>query len=108
MLVRAGGAIDMLEATSPVLGMFDDWTGVCAEAQLGDGDVLAIYSDGVTEAIGEDEEDFGMARLADALRATSRLGAQAQLDDVVASVQRFSRGTQFDDITLVIARCTGG
>jgi sigma-B regulation protein RsbU (phosphoserine phosphatase) len=76
--------------------------------QLHHGDVLATYSDGVTEAVNTAEEMYEEARLVAALAASRSGNASAVFSGIITSVQDFSRGTeQADDITLVVIRRIG-
>jgi serine phosphatase RsbU (regulator of sigma subunit) len=86
-----------------VLGLFEAWECSSRETELHSGDILAIYTDGVTEAASADEEEFGEERLISLLRANSAPTADGLLKNILASVQHFSPGEQGDDITLVIA-----
>ena len=71
MLLRANGEIERLNATATVLGLFEEWDCEAVDCQLEPGDVLVIYTDGVSEA-GEsdddDSEEFGEERLMAAIR----------------------------------------
>ena len=70
------------------------------------GDVLLIYTDGISEAApGEDAEEFGEDRLVASMKSHCCKPAQETLDGVIADVQRFSQGEQADDMTLIVARC---
>ena len=95
LLLRADGAFERLGATAGVLGLFEPWDCTMAECQLHEGDTLAIYSDGVTEAQSETGEEFGDERLERALVATRDRSAQAGLDEVLAEVQTFSGSNQY-------------
>jgi phosphoserine phosphatase RsbU/P len=99
-------AIERLQATSTVLGLFEDWECVLGEIALDPGDTLLLYTDGVTEAMGPGEEEFGESRLVQTLCAHQDLHPQALLDSIIQSVQQFSGQEQADDITLVVARCS--
>jgi len=99
--------IERLESTSTVLGLFEKWECHVAEVELAPGDILALYTDGVTEAAGADGEEFGESRLTEILRVQRHLPAPSLLETIVAAVQNFSAGEQADDITLVIVRCKG-
>ena len=106
MLLRAGGAVERLEATATVLGLFEQWDCTVAERQLAPGDLLVIYTDGISEAAeGEDAEEFGEERLIANVRAQQSHPAAPMLDAIVAEVQDFSKGYQADDMTLIVARC---
>ncbi len=104
LLLRRGGAVERLSATTTVLGIFDSWDCAIAERQLQPGDTLALYTDGITEARDDAEEEFGEERLAAALEAHAALEPGDLLRAVVADVRRHSPREQQDDITLIIAR----
>ena len=104
ILVRASGAVEHLEATATVLGLFEEWECSVAELELAAGDVLVIYTDGVSEAADDKEEEFGETRLIEVARSHPQHSADDILDAVLASVQGFSQGEQADDMTLIVAR----
>jgi serine phosphatase RsbU (regulator of sigma subunit) len=106
LLLRADGKLERLTALATVLGLFEEWETSVAEVQLAAGDLLLLYTDGVTEAENAAGEQFGESRLIETLRAQRHLPVPALLETIVATVQRFSEGEQADDITLVLARCT--
>ena len=106
MLLRVTGVVERLEATATVLGLFERWECRVAERQLVPGDVLLIFTDGISEAApGEDAEEFGDNRLIATLQALRGKYACEILDGIVAEVQRFSQAEQADDMTLIVARC---
>jgi sigma-B regulation protein RsbU (phosphoserine phosphatase) len=105
LLLRANGDLERLESTSTVLGLFSDWSCRMSELRMEAGDILLLYTDGVTEANDADGEDYGANRLAEALRTLRHLPIGELLDSVIADVLKFSNGVQADDITLVVARC---
>jgi serine phosphatase RsbU (regulator of sigma subunit)/catechol 2,3-dioxygenase-like lactoylglutathione lyase family enzyme len=105
LLLRQGGGVERLGSTSTVLGLFDDWECGIGEQGLGSGDVLALYTDGVTEAFNEKGDEFGEDRLIDSLGRSREGPAQSMLQSVVEDVHRFSPHEQHDDITLIVARC---
>jgi serine phosphatase RsbU (regulator of sigma subunit) len=98
-------ALERLQPTCTVLGLFERWECSVAEAQLAPGDTLVMYTDGVTEAASAAGEEFGEDRLIEILRAQRHLPVPRLLETIVATVQEFSDRKQADDITLVIARC---
>ena len=65
-----------------------------------------LYSDGITESVGDGEEQFGEERLIDALHRHRDLSPRALLTSVVHDVQQFSGREQHDDITLIVAKCS--
>jgi serine phosphatase RsbU (regulator of sigma subunit)/ActR/RegA family two-component response regulator len=104
VLLRKGGAVERLVATATVLGLFLDWECSVAEAHLEAGDILSIYTDGITETTGYGGEEFGETRLLEALHRSRDLEAACILRDVENAAQQFRLGEQEDDLTLVIAR----
>jgi len=104
LLLRKGGAVERLNSTAMVLGLFRDWECSVAKVQLEPGDVLSIYTDGVTETAGLKGEEFGEVRLLDTLRKNHNLDAQCILRNVETAAEQFRSGEQEDDLTLVIAR----
>jgi sigma-B regulation protein RsbU (phosphoserine phosphatase) len=106
VLLRATGEVESLEATATVLGLFEQWDCTVAERQLAPGDVLVIYTDGISEAAeGDDAEEFGEERLVAGTRAQQNQPAGPMLDAIVAEVQAFSKGYQADDMTMIVAKC---
>jgi sigma-B regulation protein RsbU (phosphoserine phosphatase) len=104
VLLRADGRLERLSATATVLGLFDQWECSARESHLAPGDMLMLYTDGVTEATDAAGEEFGECRLLDTLKSHSHLPVGPLLEAVVEAVEQFSGGQQQDDITLVIAR----
>ena len=105
LLLRADGGIDRLVATAPVLGLFTEWECPTSERRLFPGDLLAIYTDGVTEAFNERDEEFGEERLIEALRVHRSQAPGDVVAAILDEVRRFSPADQRDDITLIVARC---
>jgi sigma-B regulation protein RsbU (phosphoserine phosphatase) len=108
LLLRAGGEAEWLAPTAMALGFFEEWTCVTASTHLGPGDVLVMYSDGITEAWSADDAEYGEARLLDVVRACGALPAQDLVAGIVADVRRFGAGEQSDDWTLIVARAHRG
>jgi serine phosphatase RsbU (regulator of sigma subunit) len=105
LLLRRDDSLDRLESTGTVLGLFREWDCVVEERYLCSGDILAIYTDGITEAFNDTDEEFGEERLVESLRRYRHLSAQGIISAVVEDVRRFSAFEQHDDITLTIAKC---
>ena len=104
LLLRSDNTLDRLGSTGTVLGLFRDWDCLIEERTLNPGDTLAIYTDGITEAFNDTEEEFGEERLVDSLRRHRHLPAEGIISAVVDEVLRFSGNEQHDDITLTIAK----
>jgi serine phosphatase RsbU (regulator of sigma subunit) len=104
LLLRKDGSCDRLESTSTVLGIFKTWECSVGEASLRRGDLLALYTDGVTESMNHALEEFGEERLLETLRRNRHQACDAVLSSVVDQVRSFSPHEQHDDITLIIAK----
>jgi len=104
LLLRSGGSVDRLESTSTLLGLFKDWNCSVREQELCPGDVLALYTDGITEASNERGEEFGERCLIECLHRHRELPCQALLSAIMDEVQRFGAQEQHDDITAIVAK----
>ncbi|MBZ5523786.1 MAG: SpoIIE family protein phosphatase [Acidobacteriia bacterium] len=104
LLLHLDNSVERLNPTATVLGLFPQWECSVAEITLEPGSVLAMYTDGITEARDGNQEEFGQARFLQSLRETRHLNATSMVDSVLQAVERFRVGEQEDDLTLVIAR----
>jgi serine phosphatase RsbU (regulator of sigma subunit) len=105
ILVRASGEAALLEGGGPVLGILKMAPYREMRTELCSGDLLALYTDGVTEATNAAGEEFGEERLMEELKRLRRQPAAAIIGGVQAAVAEFAAGApQADDITLVIAK----
>jgi serine phosphatase RsbU (regulator of sigma subunit) len=104
LLLHVNGALERLAPTGTVLGLFENWDCAIAETSFGLGDVLALCTDGITEAADQNGIEFGDEGLANALRCSSRQSAQDLVRSITHEVLRFSGQEQHDDITLIVAR----
>jgi sigma-B regulation protein RsbU (phosphoserine phosphatase) len=105
---RSTKEIDELGRTGVILGSLpSEEFGLSHEEKsdaLEPGDLLVIYSDGLTEATGPDDELFGEERLLEIIRTHGRDGAAALRPRILDALEDFTRGEeQSDDITLVLA-----
>jgi serine phosphatase RsbU (regulator of sigma subunit) len=105
LVVRNDGTVTRLSSTAPVLGLLADWPCSTAELQLRPGDLFAIYTDGITEALNERDEEFGEERLLDVMRRARDRSPSDIVAAVFEEVRRFSGDQQRDDVTLIVARC---
>jgi serine phosphatase RsbU (regulator of sigma subunit)/catechol 2,3-dioxygenase-like lactoylglutathione lyase family enzyme len=104
VLLRANGSLERLPSTSTVIGVFSDWECATRETVLAPGDLLALYTDGVTESFDGSGNEFGEERLIEALCRHRDLPAESLAASIVDEVRRFSPLEQHDDITLIIAK----
>ena len=100
---RAGGEIDTIGQTGTILGMLDTPRLTDTTTFLHPGDVVVLYTDGVTEAR-RDGAFFNDERLLGAIRRLDGVGAQDTADGLVAEVLDFQRGEARDDIAVVVLR----
>jgi serine phosphatase RsbU (regulator of sigma subunit) len=105
LLLRRNSAIEKLDSTCTVLGLFREWDCSIADCRLFAGDTIALYTDGITESFNKAGEEFGERRLTEALLRHRGLSSRDLLAAVVDEVQRFSPDEQHDDITLIVAKC---
>jgi len=105
LVVQNDGTVTRLSSTAPVLGLFADWLCSTAELQLCPGDLFAIYTDGITEALNQRDEEFGEERLLDAMGRVRDRSPNEIVRSVFEEVRRFSGDQQHDDVTLIVARC---
>jgi phosphoserine phosphatase RsbU/P len=68
------------------------------------GDIVSMYTDGITEARGKNGEEFGEARLLSVLRTNHNLEAASLVGKVEQIVEEFRSGERIDDLTMIIAR----
>ena len=107
LLLRCDDTLVRLDSTCTVLGLFKEWDCSIGECHLRSGDVLALYTDGITESFSPDGEEFGEQRLIEALRRHCALPSRDLVAAIAHEVQQFSPGEQYDDITLIVAKCMG-
>jgi serine phosphatase RsbU (regulator of sigma subunit)/catechol 2,3-dioxygenase-like lactoylglutathione lyase family enzyme len=103
LLVRRDGTVERLAATSTVLGLFRQWECSVGETRLDPGDLLVLYTDGVTEAFDEAGDEFGEERFLAAVRRHRHRSPASLLDALLEEVREFSPHEQHDDRTLIVA-----
>ena len=92
LLLRRDGALERLDSTCTVMGLFKDWECSMAECSLLAGDTLALYTDGVTESFNDAGEEFGEQQADRGVTAKPRSSSpQALLDSIVAAGAKVQR-----------------
>jgi sigma-B regulation protein RsbU (phosphoserine phosphatase) len=105
MLRRDSGDIVLLEAKGIALGVMPNMELEEKEITLREGDIVVLYTDGVTEAINDKEEQFGQERLISIAEENRNLPASGLVKRIRQEVTEFSQGQpQFDDLTLMILK----
>jgi serine phosphatase RsbU (regulator of sigma subunit) len=106
LLLRKDGSAVELAGHSMVMGILDDIRYQTYEIVLDPGDLLALFSDGVTEARTQDEtQEFGEERLAGFLAEERASSANIVIDDLMTYVRNWTGQMAFaDDFTMVIVK----
>jgi len=105
LIVHAAGTVEQLASGGLPLGIRANADYREGRTQLQLGDVLVIYSDGVTEAASPSGEEFGPTRLYEVVSRNVDASAAGIRDRIESALTKFSQGTKAgDDITLVIVK----
>jgi serine phosphatase RsbU (regulator of sigma subunit) len=105
IVVRASGESELLEGGGPVLGILPIAPYGELHTRLERGDMLVLYSDGVTEATNLAYDQFDEERFIDVLKRHRTEPAAAVVQAVTQALAEFAAGApQADDITLVVAK----
>lgn len=104
LILHSDGACERLSSTGTLLGLFPRWEFSVAESTLAPGDVMALYTDGVTEASDEDGKEFGEDLLIEKLTKHRNLACEPMVKAIAEEVRNFSPHEQHDDITLIVAK----
>jgi serine phosphatase RsbU (regulator of sigma subunit) len=103
VVVRPDGRVEVLSGGSLPLGLFPDAEPERTELELGPGDLLFFYSDGVTEARSADMQYFE-ERLADELAGLAGRSAAETTRMIQSLVASFSADDLRDDVTILVAK----
>jgi phosphoserine phosphatase RsbU/P len=105
LVARANGQVTRLDSSNFPLGFFPKVKFTVDSTQLEYGDLVLIFSDGVTEAQNLDDDLYGESRLKEFLENTACQAAPELCEKVIAAVQNFvGTAPQADDITLTVLR----
>lgn len=105
LLVRATGGFELLASGGLFLGAVSRAVYEDAYAKMEPGDILVLFSDGVTEAVNPRDEDFGEARLVKLVASLRDRPAAEIVEAVNSAVMAFTEGAPAaDDITVVVVR----
>jgi serine phosphatase RsbU (regulator of sigma subunit)/catechol 2,3-dioxygenase-like lactoylglutathione lyase family enzyme len=107
VLLRRNNQFERLDSTATVVGLFKEWTCPVKDVELLPGDVLALYTDGATEAFDHSGAEFGESRLMEALYRNRDMCSRELVSAVISEVRRFNPEEQHDDITLAVCKCRG-
>ena len=97
--------VPMNSSCFPV-GMFDSVGCEINRADLAAGDILVLYTDGITEAENPQGEEFGMERLSALIQSSSMLSADELMNNILETATNFCREVGFnDDVTILVVKC---
>lgn len=107
LLVRASGQVEKLDAGGFPVGIMPFGTYEQSAIGMQPGDVMIVYSDGVTESVNEDGDEFGEERLIDVMRKNLTRTAAGVRDRIDEALTRFvGKAKSVDDLTMVIVKRT--
>lgn len=105
-LWHADGSFETLSEGGLLMGMFPNAPYKSETRQLRAGDWVVMYTDGVSEAMSAESEEFGEKRLEEIIRAGRDTSAAGLIEAISNAVKKHTEGApQSDDITLVVLRC---
>ncbi len=104
-ILASDSGVRRLETGGTVLGIFEDAPYAEECVTLGPGDYLVLFSDGISEAMNDAEEEFGDDRLVGCLAEVAEAKADSRLRHIFASVKQFTASApQHDDMTAMIVQ----
>ncbi len=107
-LLRKGQDMLRLEAGGPVIGLLNDLAYEEQSVFVEAGDLLLTYTDGISEAMTTDDEEWGEERMVEAARAARNLKADAIVESIFNAADHFTHGApQHDDMTLLVMKVGG-
>lgn len=105
--VTADGTMTHLETGGLLLGIMGGVTYERGEVEIKPGDVIAMFTDGVTEAMNPEQEEYDDPRLEELLINVRDRSAKEILAAVLEDVEEFARGEpQSDDITMIVMKAS--
>ena len=102
-ILASNSSVRRLETGGTVLGVFEDAPYAEGSVTLLPDDYLVLFSDGISEAMNDAEEEFGDDRLLGCLPGTAEAEADSRLGHILASVKQFTASApQHDDVTAMV------
>jgi sigma-B regulation protein RsbU (phosphoserine phosphatase) len=94
-----------LQRTGPAIGLVEDYPFRLEEVQLRSGDILILYTDGLTEAMNSQNSQFGDQALAEVIHRNKDGSAQGLIAGILGAVNTYIRGSALaDDLTLMVSK----
>lgn len=105
LVIRAGASRPTwVDASGSIVGAFRALRLSETSLELGPGDGLVLYTDGVTDAAAADGERFGAERFAELIRVTCPTGAARAVETIMGSVAAWEGDVPADDLALLVIR----
>jgi phosphoserine phosphatase RsbU/P len=105
VLLRADGRVERLEAGGPVIGLMDEAAFAETAVNIGSGDLLLGYTDGVSECMNARDEEWGEPELINLLRENRDLASSDLVARIMEGADTFAAGAkQHDDMTLIVMK----
>ncbi len=105
ILLRKGQEAEFMNSTGLLLGVMAETEYTEASIQLESGDLFILYTDGITEAMNAQEEEFGLEKLVKIAIQNRERPADEIKEEILAQVKTHANGiSQSDDITLLIIK----
>jgi sigma-B regulation protein RsbU (phosphoserine phosphatase) len=105
-LLRAGTSdLTALTTGGTIIGMFDECDYEWETIELASGDLLVAATDGLTDALNANQEEFGEARLKALLAEAADMPCERAKEHIVEQVRHWMAGaSQHDDLTFIVLR----
>ncbi len=105
-IIRKNGDIEYLTDGGLILGALPGSKYQHAAVSLQSGDILVIYTDGLTEAFNDQGEEYGEERLIEAVKESSSKSAQFMIGHMIKSIRLFASETaeEIDDMTVMVIK----
>jgi sigma-B regulation protein RsbU (phosphoserine phosphatase) len=107
IVIDSNGSVAHLENGGALLGVFPDWKYEDSTVELNPGDLLLLFTDGITEAIAPDGEEFGEDRLIAAATRSPGLSINDLQSQLLGRVKSFCNSQMSDDATLILIATPG-
>ncbi len=105
VLLKANGEIEYLREGGQIIGMTANTDYSQGVVKLESGDILFLYTDGVTEVFDASENEFGLKRVEKVLKANGGSSAKDIQESILREIRKFaSKDQKFDDITTVVVK----
>ncbi len=108
ILIDSNGRVNHLESGGALLGVFPDWKYEDVTLDLKPGDLLLLFTDGITEAMTPEGKEFGEDRLIAAATASTGQSLHDLQLQLLGEVKSFCHDQMSDDATLILVTLPGG